>query len=79
MEFLSLVLKDFLSRGTIVEKYDVVRRATDVSSAIGFGYRTNVEGFGWTNAAFLQLYAELPEPARAKVLVLDPAMSAVVH
>ncbi len=70
-EFLSLVLKDFLARGTIVEKYDVVRRATDVGSAIGFGYRTNVEGFGWTNAAFLQLYSELPDQAKAGVLRLD--------
>lgn len=75
-KFLSLVLKDFLARGTIVEKYDVIRRASDVSSAIGFGYRTNVEGFGWTNGVFLQLYAEMSEQAKPGVLNLDPAAAA---
>jgi len=49
----------------------VVRRSTDVSKAIGYGYRVNVEGFGWTNAAFLEMYAELPERARAGVLEID--------
>lgn len=78
-EFLSLILKDFLARGTIVEKYDVVRRASDVSSAIGFGYRTNVEGFGWTNAVFLQLYAELPNSAKPGVLTLDRAAAATAR
>jgi alpha,alpha-trehalase len=69
-EFLSLVLKDFLANGRIVEKYDVVRRATDVSSSIGYGYRSNEAGFGWTNAAFLQLYSEMPDSAKSNVLRL---------
>ena len=69
--FLSLVLKEFLKSKTIVEKYDVARRSSDVSSSIGFGYRTNVVGFGWTNAAFLQMYAALPDEAKAGVLKLD--------
>ena len=75
-EFLSLVLKEFLARGTIVEKYDVVQRSIDVGKGIAFGYKTNVEGFGWTNAAFVQLYAQLPESARSGVLALEPARAA---
>jgi alpha,alpha-trehalase len=57
-KFLSLVLDEFLRTHTIVEKYDVVRRSSDVR--VGFGYRSNEIGFGWTNAAFTELYAELP-------------------
>ena len=57
-EFLSLVLDEFLRTHTIVEKYDVVRRSSDVR--VGYGYRSNEIGFGWTNAAFAELYAELP-------------------
>ncbi len=70
-EFLSMVLKDFLVTHRIVEKYDVVRRATDVSSAIGFGYRSNEAGFGWTNSAFEKLYDEMTEQSKPQVLKLD--------
>ena len=70
-KFLSLVLQDFNRSHTIVEKYDVVRRASDVSASIGFGYRSNEVGFGWTNAAFEQLYAEMAEARRAEVLRFD--------
>jgi alpha,alpha-trehalase len=67
-EFLSLVLQQFLERHIIVEKYDVVRRTMDVSAHIGFGYRSNEIGFGWTNAAFVELYAQLAPQRRAEVL-----------
>ena len=56
-KFLSLVAKEFQEHGTIVEKYDVRRRESDVSSGIRFGYSSNEIGFGWTNAAFLDLLA----------------------
>ena len=56
---------------TIVEKYDVVRRASNVSASIGFGYRSNEVGFGWTNAAFEELYAELPAANKPEVLQLN--------
>ena len=69
-KFLSLILQEFLKTHTIVQKFDVVRRSSDVSS-IGFGYRTNVVGFGWTNAAFTKLYAELPEKSKGLVLRMD--------
>jgi alpha,alpha-trehalase len=69
--FLSTVLKEFIQYNTIVEKYDVVRRESEISSGIKFGYNYNVIGFGWTNAAFTDMYARLPERKRADVLKLD--------
>lgn len=69
--FLSLILKEFLQHNTIVEKYDVERRESEVSAGLKFGYKSNEIGFGWTNAAFLQLYALLPEKEKKNVLELD--------
>ncbi|HEV2690235.1 MAG TPA: trehalase family glycosidase [Bryobacteraceae bacterium] len=69
--FLSLVLAEYLQHHSIVEKYDVLRRSMDVSAGIGFGYRSNEIGFGWTNAAFEELYAELPAQQKPMVLRLD--------
>jgi alpha,alpha-trehalase len=69
--FLSTILKEFIQHNTIVEKYDVVRRESEISSGIKFGYNYNVIGFGWTNAAFTDMYARLPERKRANVLKLD--------
>jgi hypothetical protein len=43
----------------------------DVSSKIGFGYRSNEIGFGWTNAAFVELCAQLPAEHRPDVLRFD--------
>ena len=69
--FLSMVLKDFLEHNTIVEKYDVVRRSSQLGAGIKFGYSANQIGFGWTNAAFTELFAKLPEGERTNVLKLD--------
>ena len=70
-KFVSLVTKDFEEHGVIVEKYDVKRRHSDVAAGIRFGYSANQVGFGWTNAAFVELLADLgrkpaaiPKPAR---------------
>jgi alpha,alpha-trehalase len=68
--FLSTVLKEFLQHNTIVEKYDVARRESEVKG-IKYGYDYNVIGFGWTNAAFTELYAEMTPARRADVLNLD--------
>ncbi|MEA3277095.1 MAG: trehalase family glycosidase [Pseudomonadota bacterium] len=70
INFLSLVLKEFLEHNVIVEKYDVERRESDVSANIRYGYSENVIGFGWTNAAFVELLAELPQARRELVLRL---------
>lgn len=59
MKWLSLVHREFLREGFIVEKYDVVKGGSDVSASIHFGYSANQAGFGWTNAVFAKLYDEL--------------------
>ncbi len=69
--FLSLILKEFVRHKTIVEKYDVERRESEVAGEIKFGYDYNVIGFGWTNAAFTELYAQMPESEKLNVLKLD--------
>lgn len=71
VNFLSMILKDFLEHNTIVEKYDVVRRSSQLGAGIKFGYSANQIGFGWTNAAFTEMYSELPEQERSNVLKLD--------
>ena len=67
-EFLSLVLDQYRETGTIVEKYDVVRRTARLGGEIRFGYRSNEAGFGWTNAAFTALYDSLPAAAKSRLL-----------
>ena len=71
VNFLSLILKEFIQHNTIVEKYDVERRESEVSAGLKFGYKSNEIGFGWTNAAFLQLYAPLSEREKQNVLNLN--------
>lgn len=58
--FISMLLDDFERRGTLLEKYDVVRRSSELG-ALRFGYRSNEIGFGWTNGVALELLAELGE------------------
>ena len=58
-KFVSLVVDDFDAHGTIVEKYDVRRRTSDLREGLRFGYTSNEVGFGWTNAAVLELLAGL--------------------
>lgn len=62
-KFVSLVEKEFREHGTIVEKYDMRRRESDVAADIRFGYSANQIGFGWTNAAVLDLMAGMRQPA----------------
>jgi len=68
VNFLSLVLKEFVEHNTIVEKYDVERRTSALGEGLRFGYTSNEIGFGWTNAAFTELYAQLSPAGRAGVL-----------
>ena len=60
-KFVSLVVEDFDRHGVIVEKYDVARRSSDIAAGIRFGYSANQVGFGWTNAAVLELLAMIEE------------------
>jgi alpha,alpha-trehalase len=64
-EFLSMVAENFRRDGYIVEKYNVVTRSSDAH--VELGYKMNVVGFGWTNAAFLELLHGLPKEAVARL------------
>lgn len=57
--FLRMVSYEFERTGHIHEKYDTVRLTSDVAGLLKFGYPTNETGFGWTNAAVLELLAFL--------------------
>ncbi len=65
LEFLSMVLDNYLRDGTIREKYNVVTRSTETQ--IKVGYKKNVIGFGWTNGVFLTLYDALPKTLQMKL------------
>ena len=58
-EFLSTVADNFRRDGNIREKYNVVTRSSEAH--VELGYKMNVVGFGWTNAAFLELLHGLPK------------------
>jgi len=58
-EFLSTVAENFKRDGNIREKYNVVTKSSEAHVALG--YEMNVVGFGWTNAAFLELLHGLPQ------------------
>lgn len=71
VRFLSTVLRHFVVHGAVYEKYDVTD--PEVAGGTGtaglkFGYTSNEVGFGWTNATFLELYAQLPQAARARLV-----------
>jgi alpha,alpha-trehalase len=57
--FLSMIAENFRRDATIREKYNVVTRSSETH--VGAGYRANVVGFGWTNAAFLEFLHDLPK------------------
>jgi alpha,alpha-trehalase len=66
LKFVTLVAEDFRRNGSIREKYDVVRRTSEVK--VQAGYPQNVIGFGWTNGVFLELLHGLEDsPARRPV------------
>jgi alpha,alpha-trehalase len=58
-EFLSTVAENFRRDGNIREKYNVVTRSSE--ARVELGYEMNVVGFGWTNAAFLELLHGVPQ------------------
>jgi alpha,alpha-trehalase len=60
-KFLSTVIENFQRDGTIREKYNVVTGSNE--AGVAAGYQMNVIGFGWTNAAFVELLHDLPKEA----------------
>jgi alpha,alpha-trehalase len=76
IEFLSTVLENFTREGTIREKYNVVTRSSETN--VKAGYAVNVTGFGWTNAAFVELLHALPPDKVVQVVHAIPP-SAALH
>lgn len=72
--FLSMVLENFESDKTIREKYNVVTRSSETN--VRAGYAANVVGFGWTNAAFVELLHALPPEKIKHVAQAIPAAAA---
>ena len=64
-KFLSMILDNFRRDGILREKYNVVTRSSETN--VTAGYRMNVVGFGWTNAAFEKLLAEMSPDWRRKL------------
>lgn len=56
-KFVAMIVEDFERTGVILEKYDVVQRRSEV--ALQYGYTSNEIGFGWTNAVFAELLAQM--------------------
>ena len=69
-KFLGMVVEQYRKSGTIVEKYDVVRRSIELNREIRFGYHSNEAGFGWTNAVFSILLDALPAEQRNRILAM---------
>lgn len=53
-QFVSMLVEDFERCGSLVEKYDVNARSSEVSAGIQYGYSSNEIGFGWTNGVLLR-------------------------
>jgi alpha,alpha-trehalase len=52
---MAMVKQNYECDRTIREKYDVITASTEVN--VASGYKMNVVGFGWTNAAYLKMQA----------------------
>ncbi|MBT9331959.1 trehalase family glycosidase [Paracidobacterium acidisoli] len=52
-EFMTTIRQNYLCDQTIHEKYDVITASSQVN--VARGYKTNVVGFGWTNAAYIKM------------------------
>jgi alpha,alpha-trehalase len=62
-DFDATVDAGFARDGTIREKYDVLAGNSNVQ--VSAGYKTNVIGFGWTNAVYLKMDQVMQEPSRS--------------
>ncbi len=76
-EFLSTVAENFRRDGNIREKYNVVTRSSEAH--VEMGYEMNVIGFGWTNAAFLELLHGLPKASVERLEMEQNQPLAVAH
>ncbi len=72
-EFTSTILTNFLRDGTIREKYNVASGSANVKVAAG--YKSNIIGFGWTNAVYLKLEDLLPPTPNSRPSISGPAVA----
>jgi alpha,alpha-trehalase len=59
------------------EKYNVVTASSDVQVATG--YRTNVVGFGWTNAVYLKMQDLLLGAGLSRPAATEPPRPCPLH
>jgi alpha,alpha-trehalase len=69
-EFITMVRENYKCDRTIREKYDVVTASTEVN--VTSGYKENVIGFGWTNAAYLKMQALVKSSGKQSERVARP-------
>jgi len=69
-KFTAMVSENYKCDRTIREKYDVVTASTEVN--VASGYKQNVIGFGWTNAAYLKMQALLKDSGAQAEMVSIP-------
>ncbi len=62
-KFSGTIMDNFLRDGTIREKYNVVSGSANVQVAAG--YKSNVVGFGWTNAVYRKMQDLIGESSSA--------------
>lgn len=60
--FTAVAAGEFERTGHLFEKYDAQACTADVTGKLRFGYPSNEPGFGWTNAALLDLMALTRHP-----------------
>jgi alpha,alpha-trehalase len=65
-----MINENFGRDATLREKYNVVNRSSETHVSVG--YHQNVVGFGWTNAAFLELLHDLPKEWQQKLETTAP-------
>jgi alpha,alpha-trehalase len=69
-KFTAMVRENYKCDRTIREKYDSVTASAEVN--VASGYKENVVGFGWTNAAYLKMQALVKSAGRQPEQVALP-------
>jgi alpha,alpha-trehalase len=76
-KFMAMVKQNYECDRTIREKYDVVTASTEVN--VASGYKMNVIGFGWTNAAYLKMGALIKNSGEPAVQITIPHRECVAQ
>ena len=76
-KFMAMVKQNYECDRTIREKYDVMTASTEVN--VASGYKMNVIGFGWTNAAYLKMGALIKNSGEPAVQITIPHRECVAQ